>query len=333
MPANLPPQYMETEKRLKTATTPEEKISIFEELLAMIPKHKGTEKLQAQLKTKIAKTRSLAQKKSATAKHTHKIKKSGAGQIVIIGPPNSGKSMLVQSLTGTNLRVDVYPFTTTDAYPAMMKFENIQIQLVDTPPISPEYMEIWLPDLVKSADAMIILFDPSSIDPDPFDALQSIFQKLKEKKIEPIYNLEKQNKRNSFERGWSYKKTLLVANKMDLPEAIDNLEVVKDLLEIDSPITQVSANTLDGLNDFKKTIFLLLELIRIYSKTPGKKAEFDSPFTLRRGSTVIDMARAVHQDFAQKLKFARIWSKNKHDGQRVNRDCILEDEDIIELHM
>ena len=136
MPANLPPQYIETEKKLKTATTSEEKIAILEELLSTVPKHKGTEKIQAQLKTKIAKVIAAAQKKSSTAKHgaSHKIKKSGAGQVVIIGPANAGKSLLVKSLTGTEPKVSDYPYTTLVPYPAMMKYDNIQVQLVDTPP-------------------------------------------------------------------------------------------------------------------------------------------------------------------------------------------------------
>ena len=101
MPANLPPHYFETEKKLKTAATAEEKIAIYEELLSIIPKHKGTEKIQAQLKTKIAKCKAVAQKKSSTARHgaSYKVEKSGAGQVVLVGPPNAGKSRLVKSLT------------------------------------------------------------------------------------------------------------------------------------------------------------------------------------------------------------------------------------------
>ncbi|UCH96233.1 MAG: 50S ribosome-binding GTPase [Candidatus Aminicenantes bacterium] len=333
MPANLSPEYFDAEKRLKTATTPEEKLSILEEMLSVIPKHKGTEKLQAQLKTRISKLKSSSQKKTATAKHTHKIRKSGAGQVVIIGPANAGKSMLVKALTDANPQVSDYPFTTVTAYPAMMKYENIQVQLVDTPPITPGYMEVWYPDLIKAADGVLILIDPSAIDPDPYDAFQCLLERLKEKKIQFVK--AEQAPSSVFEpgSGWSYKKTLMIANKCDLPHAAENLEILKELLESDFEWIPISAHTGDGLENLRKRIFLMLGVIRIYSKIPGKKAEFDSPFTLKKGSTVMDMARAVHQDFAQKLKFARIWSKNKYDGQRVNRDCILEDEDIIELHI
>jgi ribosome-interacting GTPase 1 len=333
MPANLSPQYFDAEKRLKAATTAEEKLSILEEMLSVIPKHKGTEKLQAQLKTKISKLRSSSQKKTATAKHTHKIRKSGAGQVVIIGPTNVGKSMLVKALTGANPQVSDNPFTTHIAYPAMMKYENIQVQMVDTPPLTPGYMEPWYPDIIKAADGVLILTDPSAVDPDPFDAFRCLLGRLKQKKIEFIRDDQDPSVVSPPGDGCSFKKTLIAANKSDLPNAGENLEILKELLELDIDWVSISALTGEGLENLQKRVFLMLGVIRIYSKIPGKKAEFDSPFTLKKGSTVMDMAREVHQDFAHNLKFARIWSKNKYDGQRVNRDCVLEDEDIIELHM
>jgi len=333
MPANLSPEYLDAEKRLKAATTAEERLSILEEMLSVIPKHKGTEKLQAQLKTKISKLKSSSQKKTATAKHTYKIRKSGAGQVVIIGPTNAGKSMLVKALTDANPQVSASPFTTHTAYPAMMKYENIQVQLVDTPPLSPEFMEPWYPDVIKAADGVLILIDPSGIDPDPFDAFQCLLERLREKKIDFIKDDRDPSLISLPEVGWSLKKTLIVANKSDLPNASENLEILKELLELDIDWVPISALTGAGLENLQKRIFLMLGIIRVYSKIPGKKVELESPFTLKRGSTVMDIARAVHQDFAHNLKFARIWNKNKYDGQRVNRDCVLEDEDIIELHM
>ncbi len=331
MPTNLPPKYFDVEKKLKTAGTPEEKIEIMDEMLSIIPKHKGTEKLRASLKTKIAKQKNAAQKKSATAKHGHsyKVKKSGAGQVIVIGPPNAGKSMLVKSLTHIDAHVEETPFTTFEPYPAMMPFKDIQIQLVDTPPITPEYMETWYPDLVKAADAVIILIDPFAVAPDPIDAMRCIFDKLTAKKIQFIEDC----KEPAPEQGWVCKKTLVAANKSDLPDAAENLEILQELLETDFKLIPVSANTGQGLEEFKLRIYSMLNIIRVYSKIPGKKAELRAPFTLKKGSTVMDMARAVHKDFSEKLQFARIWSTTAYDGQRVHRNHILEDEDLIELHM
>lgn len=332
MPANLPPQYLEVEKKLKTATTAEEKIAIYEELLSIIPKHKGTEKLQAMMKTKMAKLKSSSQKKGGTAKHgpSHKVRKSGAGQVVVMGLANTGKSHLINTLTNANLTVSNYAYSTHEPAPAMMKFENVQVQLVDTPPLSPDFMEPWYPDIIRAADAALITTDLVIPHPEPGEALKIIFDLLTPKRIE-FYNRHGE-KPEAKGHGWCCKKTLVAATKLDLfdPEL---LEIVREELGVDLELIPVSTETGEGLEELRTEIFRMLEVIRVYSKIPGKKAEFDDPFTLPVGSTVMDMAEAVHKDFAENLKFARIWGEHAYDGQRVNRQHVLEDEDIIELHM
>ncbi|NIM60032.1 MAG: GTP-binding protein [Candidatus Aminicenantes bacterium] len=329
MPANLPPQYFETERKLKTVKTPQEKRIILEELLSLVPKHKGTEKLQALLKTKIAKLKSAAQKKPTIAKHalSFHFEKTGAGQVILIGPPNAGKSMLVKSLSNANPEIADYPFTTRTPYPAMMQYENIQIQLIDTPPITPEYMEVWHYELVKEADGILLLLDLSSSG--LVDTMQAVLDRLKEKKIELI----DEDRTIPAEVPFFYKRTLIVANKRDLKPAEENYDVLKKALESKFSPISVSANSGDGLEYLKKRIFSMLHIIRVYSKIPGKKADFNDPYTLKKGSSVTTMARTVHKDFAQNLKYARIWSKTKYQGQKVNRNHILEDEDVIELHI
>jgi len=329
MPANLPPQYFEAERKLKDAKTPQEKVSIFEELLSIVPKHKGTEKLQAQLKTKIAKLRSEIQKRPTIAKHgpTYRIEKTGSGQVVLIGPPNAGKSMLIKSISSANPEIGDYPFTTCSPAPAMMKYENIQIQLIDTPPVTPDYLEVWHYELVKDADGVLFILDLSN--QDSTGIMESILTKLREKKIELI----PEEQTVSAESPLFSRRAIIVANKSDLPQAEENFSRLKKALESRFHPLAISASRGDNLEQLKKRIFSILHIIRVYSKVPGKKVEFDSPFTLKRGSSVLDMAKAVHMDFARKLKYARIWSKTKYQGQMVNRDHILEDEDIIELHI
>jgi hypothetical protein len=329
MPTNLPPQYFDVEKKLKTATSDQEKIRIMEELLSIIPKHKGTEKLRAMWKTKIAKQRAASQKKASAAKHTasHTIRSSGAGQVVLVGPPNAGKSSLIKALTNAEPQVSDYPYTTVEPCPAMMPFENIQVQLVDTPPVSSEYMETWLPDLVRGGDGVLLVADLSA--PDPLADLQSVIEKLAEKRVV----LTGEPSPEPVGPGRSERKTMVAANKIDLPDTEDWLAFLKEGLPGDFSIWPVSAVRGDGLVDLVRRIYEMLDIIRVYSKAPGKKVEMNDPFTLRRGSNVMDMARAVHKDFASKLKFARIWSKNKYQGQRVNRDYVMADEDVIELHL
>lgn len=333
MPANLPPQYKDVELKLKTATTPEEKIAIYEELLRMIPKHKGTEKMQAMMKTKIAKLKDASQKKSGGAKRgpVHKVRKSGAGQIALIGAPNSGKSLLVKVLTGANPMVSENAYSTHDPYPAMMPFENINIQLIDTPPVTPEFMEEWYPDLIKSAHAVLVLLDLAASN--GLETLQAVMEHLQSKKIRFTGYPSDNDSESEFESGWTTIKTLIAATKKDIFYDSELLELEKEELGGQFKIIPVSAVNGDGIETLRRELFNMLEIIRVHSKIPGKKAEMEAPFTLPFGSDVMDMAKAVHKDFAENLKFARIWGKNAYDGQRVNRQHILEDEDLIELHM
>ena len=330
MPANLTPQYLEAERKLKTAKTPREKIEVLEEMLAVIPKHKGTEKLQAQIKTKIAKAKEEQQKKPS-AKHglSYIVDKQGAGQVLIIGPPNSGKSTLIKSLTGAEPEIGDYPFTTRVPAPYMMKYENIQIQLIDLPPLTPDIMESWQLELIKIADAALVVVDGSS--PDSAGLLEALFAKLKEKRIEFVRDtdiLAEESPVPAFR-----KRALLIANKMDLDARGENLEALKFFFENQLPLVPVSAARAEGMAELKKQIFSLLRIIRVYSKAPGRKPDHDEPFVLKRGSRVVDIARAVHKDFAEKLAYARLWREGQFTGQMVNRDQPLEDEDIVELHL
>jgi len=331
MPANLTPQYIEAERKLKTAKTPQEKIAILEEMLALIPKHKGTEKLQAQHKSKIAKLKEEMQK-IKPIKHglSTIIDKQGAGQVIVIGAPNAGKSMLIKALTGADPEVGDYPFTTRTPAPYMMKFENIRIQLIDLPPLAPDIMESWQVELIKVADAALLVVDLAEANSPSL--LESLLAKLKEKRIEFVREDDTPPEESPGPPQFK-KRALLIANKKDLDAGGKNLEPLRFFFESQLTIVPVSSRLGDGLEDLKKRIFSFLHVIRVYSKAPGKKPDHDEPFVLKRGSTVIDMARAVHKDFAEKLAYARLWRGQEYTGQMINRDFRLEDEDICELHI
>jgi uncharacterized protein len=335
MPANLPPQYFEIEKKLRSAQDPREKMAIMEELLSIIPKHKGTEKLQALYKSKIAKLRSQSQKKAAVAHHAspHHIEKTGAGQAVLIGPANTGKSKLVESLTNAEPEVADYPFTTHTPYPAMMPFENVQIQLVDTPPITPDYMETWHPELIKNADIVLMVLSLADSEPaEEFITLQDI---LKEKRIQfipPTKEFDPEG--NDVKKGALFKKKcVIILNKCDVSGWKEKEKLLKEFIDPGFQPISVSAKDKINLKKLSENIFSSLNVLRVYSKIPGKKPSFDDPFVFKKGSTMMDMAKAVHKDFAEKLRFARIWGEKKYEGQKVNRDYVLEDGDIIELHI
>jgi ribosome-interacting GTPase 1 len=331
MPANLTPQYLEADRKFKEAKTTQDKIKALEEMMATIPKHKGTEKMRAMLKTKMAKLKEAMQARPAATRHgpSFYVEKSGAGQVVVIGPPNSGKSKLIAALTGAQPEVGDYPYTTRAPAPYMMKFENIKVQLVDTPPIAPEEVETDLAELIKTADGVLLVLDLA--DQETPSVLEIVLSRLKEKRVE----LLAENLTQPPEAGRFVKKTLLVANKYDGPQAEENLAFLKEYFGPGYAFFPVSAERGDGLEELRKKIFLLLDVIRAYSKVPGKKADFNDPFSLRRGTTVIDLARAVHKDFFEKFKYARVWRKDSlaFQGQMINRDFVLEDEDIVELHI
>jgi len=129
------------------------------------------------------------------------------------------------------------------------------------------------------------------------------------------------------------KRALLAANKIELEGSAQAVEELGQLLDGPFERLAVSAASGHGLRTLRRAVFGLLHVVRVYSKVPGKKVERDSPFTIRVGSTVLDMAKAVHKDFAEKLQYARVWNASGLDGLRVNRDYVLSDEDVVELHI
>lgn len=329
MPANLPPEYFEVEKTLRQARTAEEKIAIMEKLLSIIPRHKGTEKLVALYRSKIAKLKEEIERRPAARKgQLYRIEKSGAGQVIVIGPPNSGKSAVIRALTGVEVEVADFPFTTRLAAPFMMPFENIKIQLIDTPPITADFMESWLVEMIKMAEAVLVVLDAAS--PESSTQLEIIVDRLKEKKVE-LVSAETPVPPDRFP---FIKRALLVLNKGDLGGAENLKEELEILFGRGLETVAVSALSLAGLEELRRRTFELLRIVRVYSKVPGKKPDYESPFILKKGSNIMDLARQVHKDFAEKLNYARVWNKQGTiAGLRVTRDYLLNDEDTVELHL
>lgn len=327
MPANLPPTYLEAERRYREAKTSQEKLDALEEMLAIIPKHKGTDKLQADLKRRIARHRDEAQKKKGAAvqKSVFHIDKEGAAQVVIVGPPNTGKSSLVDRLTKASPEIADFPHTTHKPTPGMAQYENIQFQLVDTPPLTGGYVDPAMADMIRRADVVTVLIDLAA---EPLSQYEDTMAMLGSFRIYP----ENAEVPEEVRRPVFLKKILLLANKMDTEREQDDFETFIELTGLCMPALGISVHRDRNLPEFLDTLYRLSGIIRIYSKNPGKEPDLKEPFVIPRGSTLEDLAGKIHKDFVTRLKYARIWGKTVHEGQVVQRDYVLQDGDIVEIH-
>ncbi len=337
MPANLTPQYLAAEERYKSAVSHQEKIEALREMQATIPKHKGTEKLQADLRRRLAKLTAESGKKHGVSKASlmYTVRREGGGQAVLIGAANVGKSSLLARLTHATPDIGDYPFTTRLPQPGMVPYEDIQIQLVDLPPVAVEFYEPWIGNLVRSADLALLIVDLSS--DDLLDEVEDVLKLLEKSRIR-LFGSDPAGQDLESE-DVLYRETLLIANKCDRPNALENLKILREFYESRFRIVPVSASRGTGLEDLPGILFGALRLVRIYTKAPGKKLDRSTPpYVLKTGCTVLDVARAVHRDFENTLKFARIWSAHrsnqslKFDGQMVERGHLLEDGDVLEIH-
>ncbi len=328
MPANLSPEYLEAEKHYREAKTPEEKLRCLEYMLSVLPKHKGTEKIQADLKKKIAKYAREEKKKTGSSRKSSmfNIPREGAGQVTLAGPPNSGKSSVIATLTNAPVEVADYPYTTMKPQPGMAPYENIKIQLIDLPPISKDYFETWIPGVIRNSDLALLVLSLAS--DDVLEEAEVLIQKLRDSKLELMSSVDTKY----FPDGTARVKARILCTHADAPEAPEVRELLDEAYGRDFEIWSASLVNPAQSEQLVRHIYDALGIVRVYTKSPGKPADLDDPVTLPRGSTVIDFAFEVHKDLARNLKYARVWGKNKYQGQKVPRDYELMEEDIVELH-
>ncbi len=298
-----------------------------ETMLAIMPKHKGTDKLRADLRRRISKLSEEAQRRPSVARKgsAYNVRKEGAGQIVLVGLPNAGKSQLVSALTEAFPEVADYPYTTKTPSPVMMKFENIQIQLLDMPPITDRDAKPWFSHLLRNADILVIVVD---LGYDSLAQAEDILAELELMKVKLVVSKVEEE----LLIGTVQKKAIVIGNKSDLSESRENYAALSKRYGGELPVISVAAREGTGLDEMKKAIYNSLGIIRVYTKSPGKKTDFEDPVVLRRGSTVEDAAASIHKDFRRGLKYAQVWGSGKFDGQRVKRGHVLEDGDVVEIH-
>jgi ribosome-interacting GTPase 1 len=330
MPANLPPQYHKIEDEYRKAPTTEKRLEKLRELFRLLPKHKGTERLQSDLKQRMSQLKEELERGKTAGKRTgpsHHVPREGAGQVALVGPPNAGKSTLLAALTNARPGIAPYPFTTRAPQPGIMMWRDVPVQLVDLPPLSSDFVEPWLPNLIRSADAALLLVDLSS--DDVAEAALQVFNRLSGAHTELVaelpYDVEDESIRHL--------RTVMVGTKADASGAGERLEIIREWFSSKYPIVACSVHTGEGLETVRTVAYDLLGLLRIYTRAPGKPVDRTKPFTLPVGSTIIDLAKVIHRDFEHTLKSARIWGTGVFDGQTVKRDHELRDGDIVELHV
>jgi ribosome-interacting GTPase 1 len=330
MAVNLPPHYHDAEARYKKAQAPEDKLVALREMWVLLPKHKASEKVQAELKTKISElTDQIEQAKlgpKKAAPGTYKFPRQGAGQVVFVGPPNAGKSLLMTKLTKATPPVAPYPFTTREPVPGMMDYEDVRVQLIDLPPITADHYEPFVTDVTRAADAAVLFLDLA--DDDGPAATRAVIDRLKLARRE----LVPPGTPPTDDPTVYAVPTLLAATKGDDEAADIRLELAREEFGTRFPLLVVAAERGDGLDALRKAIYDALGVMRIYTKQPGKPADMTAPFTPPVGATVADLAGKVHRDLEDAVKSARVWGAGVHDGQTVGRDHVLHDKDVVELH-
>jgi ribosome-interacting GTPase 1 len=334
MPANLSPEYKEAQEAFRRARESHEKLECLRVMLRTIPKHKGTEHLQAEIKTRIKETSDElgGPKKGAVRGGPDlSVRHEGAAQVALVGPPNAGKSSLHARLTGSHAVVGPYPFSTKYPLPGMLSHEDVQFQLVDLPPVADDYMEPWMSGTLHNADGVALVVDLSS--PDCVGELSTIERRLEEKRLTLVARLEAPDG-ESLDPFHARLPALLLANKADLfanPQA--ELEVFREIAPDPFDSLAVSAEKGAGLAGVGPALFKLLGIVRVYSKVPGHPPDTGRPFTLRGGGSVRDVAQQVHRGLARELRFARIWGTSvEFDGQQVSPAHVVRDKDVVELH-
>ncbi|UCD28934.1 MAG: TGS domain-containing protein [Planctomycetota bacterium] len=330
MPLNLTPEYFEADRKYRQAGSPAEKLAGLQEMLSTIPKHKGTEKKQADIKRRISELKqemAAPKKRGAAVIDPYHIVPQGAGQVMLLGLPNSGKSSIVGKLTKASVKITDYPYGTPFPVPGMAYYQDAPIELVDLPPVTPEHVPGNMVNALRNTDIVMLIIDLTSNS--VLEDAETLLDILNQKEI----NIAAEDGNEESEDMKVGPEGFIVCTKADAPGAADTFTALQELCTAAPDMLKISAHTGEGLDEMMKTLFEMLDVIRIYSKPPGKPADMEQPFVLPAGSTIGELARAIHKDVETNLKYARIWGEQVFDGQQVHGQHILHDRDIVEIHV
>ena len=311
MPTNVPPQYREAEDRFREAKSPQAKMDALQEMLAVMPKHKGTDHLKAQLRARMSKLTAELEGPSRGLRggrpEPFSLPKEGAGRATLVGLANAGKSLLLSNATGAQTKVGAYALSTQEPVQGMLRYKDIHIQLVDTPPVSNPDTQGRLYGLLRNSDVFVVVVDLSL---DPVSQTREVFSELERWG----FHLLGPEQSPDGDTPWLTKPTILVGNKADQQGALDGFQDVETAFGDDYPVVMASAEERVGLEELGEEIFRALRIIRVYTKSQREKLEeFERtrPVVLAVGSTVAEVAKELHKDLARGFKYAVLWGQGR----------------------
>ena len=388
MPANLTAEAKAKWNKAQQARTAKEKIPALQEFLSAIPKHKGNERLRAQIRRKIALLRAEVQTKHRRGSGRvaeRLIQKAGAAQIAIVGLTKVGRSSLLTAVTAARPVITTYPYATKESVPGMMNFEDLQFQLIELPALVPTEdgrftFQEGSVDIVRNCDGLVVMVDLGA---DPVVQLDFILAELARSQVTPTrlesnvsvvktraggvqlltagrlvgctrgqvvsllnsYGITNAVVRTTgditlddvedviFETNLTYKPTIILANKADLPNAAENCRRLLEKVGSNMEVLVTSCLTRVGLSELGRRLFEKLHIARVYTKEPNAPAPSPEPFIVRRGTTVGELSRLIHSALFRQFKYARVWGKSvSYPGERVGIGHTLSDGDTVEIH-
>ena len=390
MPTNLPPDARKKWAEVEATRNPREKLQRMQEFLSLVPKHKGTAKLCAQIKKQMATMRKemeeKKQRKAGKGGTKFFIEKEGAAQVVLMGLTNVGKSCLLRAVTNAKIEVSSNPYTTREPVPSIMVHQDMQFQIIEAPALmegaaNGRAWGLQTLALARNADGLILMVDLSK---DPTAQLSLILGELEKARIlvnKPKGRIDIERKftgaglriilvgklvdcstrdveellrsyritdavvkisgeatlddvEDAVFGSTTYKPAVVVANRIDSEGSETKLKLLKAYIDSKMPVIAISCEKKYGLDMLGETLFETLGIIRVYTREPNAKEFSQKPFTLKKGSTVYDLAKSIHTDFRERFFFAKVWAKRLvFSPQKVGLGFLLEDGDVVEIHM
>jgi len=305
MPINAHPDYFNAETEYYDANTDEDRLIALEKMTRTMPKHKGAETLRRNLRTRYKKLKQELQKKAKKKAGSKKGIKKEDMQAAIIGLTNSGKSSILKALTNARPKIASYGFTTTEPEIGTLHYKGCNIQIIDLPPIASEDFELGI---MNNTDTLLIVVEK-------IDEIKPTLAAIKNKET-------------------AKKPKIIIFNKIDLYDEETKRKISETLKSKRYKFVLTSIVGDQGIEELKEKILNTFDIIRIYTRHPGKKRELDKvPIILKPNSTLQDVAEKILHGYSKKIKYTKITGpSSKFTNQKVGLKHIVKDKDIVEFY-